>query len=133
MNNEPFGTNNQNENPNAFAGSGAPDYGFYVNEPPKKTDGFGIAALITGIISLLCCCLYPVTWLIGVIGIVFAIISRKKMGEFTGIAIAGLICAILGTAICAFLLGSVIFTILVDPEGFWQAFEEGYNAGLNGM
>lgn len=127
MNNEPFNSENQEQNENA----GVPNYAFYVDEQPKKIDGFGIAALILGIISLLCCCLYPVTWFVGLLGIVFAIVSRKKMGKFTGIAIAGLVCAAIGTVISCFLLGSVIFTILVDPEAFWQAVEEGYNAGLN--
>ncbi|MBQ8858589.1 MAG: DUF4190 domain-containing protein [Clostridia bacterium] len=134
MNNEPFGSDNQqNENPDVLAGAGAPNSYLYLDDQPKKTDGFGIAALVTGIISLLCCCMYPVAWLIGVLGIVFAIISRKKMGEFSGMAIAGLVCAVIGTVISCFLLGSVIFTLIVDPEGFWQAFEEGYNAGLNGV
>ena len=137
MNNEPFGSNNQNENPNVYEGA-TPSPGYYfVDEQPKKTDGFGIAALIMGIISLLCCCLYPVAWFIGVLGIIFAIVSRKKMGSFSGMAIAGLVCSILGTVISFFLLGSVILTIITDPEGFWAAVEEGYNAGLeagmNGM
>ena len=137
MNNEPFGSGNQNENPNAYAETGTPNYDFLAHEAPKQVDGFGIASLITGILSLLCCCLFLVDWIVGILGIIFAFVSYRKMGRFTGLAIAGLVCAVLGTAINAYMLGQVIYIVMADPDAFQQIWEEALaaagSAGVQGV
>ena len=69
----------------------------------KKTNYgkiFGILSLVLGIIGVClscccCCCIYFFAFLLGAAAIVFAILSRKYNGKFSGLAIAGLILGIL--------------------------------------
>lgn len=68
---------------------------FDISKP--KTMGFSIASMILGILSVVCCCL---TWgglIMGILAIVFAVISRVSLKYFDGMTIAGLILGIFGT------------------------------------
>jgi FtsH-binding integral membrane protein len=76
----------------------------------KKTLAFSIVSLVTGILSVLCCCFYWVSLPLGIIAIVFAAISRYKLGYFDGMAIAGLILGIFGTVI-----GTVVIILSFSP------------------
>lgn len=57
-----------------------------------------ILALVFGILSILTCCCYGVVAIIlGIVGIVMAVMAKKdNMGQFPGMAIAGLVCSIIG-------------------------------------
>ncbi|MBB6670543.1 DUF4190 domain-containing protein [Cohnella nanjingensis] len=77
--------------------------------PPARTNGKSIAALVLGILSI------PVPYLgfiIGILAIVFAALSLKEIkrtGELgRGMAIAGLVCGIVGTA-----LYTIVFILIV--------------------
>ena len=76
----------------------------------KKTLAFSIVSLVTGILSVLCCCFVWVSLPLGIIAIVFAAISRHKLGYFDGMAIAGLILGIFGTVI-----GTVVIILSFSP------------------
>ena len=96
------------------------DYGY---SSPKK--GLAIAALVVGIISLLCC-FVPV---IGIIAIILAIVALIKKQGAKPAAIIGLILGILSTLISAVVvvrgfqikaMGSEYFGPIVD-----QYYEDG--------
>ena len=70
----------------------------------KKTLAFSIVSLVTGILSILCCCFAFVGLPLGIIAIVFSAVSRKKLGYFDGMAVAGLVLGIFGTVIGAVVL-----------------------------
>lgn len=61
----------------------------------KKTGGFAIASFILGIVAILLSCV-----LIGIVpaffGIVFAVLTLKDQSKKQGLAIAGMICSIVG-------------------------------------
>ena len=110
------GQNQQNNNQNPI----------WSNQPETpKSNGYNIATLVLGILSIVCCCAYGVLSLIlGALAIVFFIISKKK-GTSNGMALAGLICAIFGI-----LLGIIFlsYTVLMFDELLAM-----YNDALNSM
>lgn len=68
----------------------------------KQGNGYAVAALTLGILSLLffCCCA-PISLVTSILAIVFALLS-KEQGGLSGQAIAGIICA--GLALLLILL-----------------------------
>ena len=71
----------------------------------KKSNGFAIAALVLGILSILSS--FTIMWLglgwigliLGIVGIVMGVMAKKK--NPTGMATAGLVLSIIGTVLCA--------------------------------
>lgn len=61
-----------------------------------KSRGFSVASLVLGIFSTVCCCFGWGVLVMGIMAVVFAIISRKTLGYFDGLSIAGLILGIFG-------------------------------------
>lgn len=87
-----------------------PKSAYTVNHSPRRGTGFGIAALVLGIFSVLSICFVYVSILTSVLGIVFSIISLVRSRPYAsknGLAIAGLICSAV-----TFLLILVIFAPL---------------------
>ncbi|SEB03318.1 MULTISPECIES: DUF4190 domain-containing protein [unclassified Paenibacillus] len=84
-----------------------------------KTNSKSIAALVLGILSVI---IPYLGFLIGIVAIVFASISLKeiklRMEQGRGLAIAGLVCGIIGTAIYAiiilFILAAAFFYVSTD-------------------
>ena len=78
--------------------------------PPRNPNdgrGLSIAALVLGICGVVLCWiggLNIVILVLGILGIVFGVIGRKKSvaayGKASGLATAGLVLGIIGTAIC---------------------------------
>ena len=109
----------QNQDPN---NQGYQNYnqGGYQNYPPyqfmqKKRSGFDTASLACGIASLvLCCCTY-LSILLGILGVVFALVGKNRCGSMSGMAIAGLICGIVGA-----LLGAVSIAVTLAMGDVWQ-------------
>ncbi|MDT9720950.1 DUF4190 domain-containing protein [Paenibacillus sp. ClWae2A] len=93
----------------------------YYNDtlPPPyvvpKTNSKSIAALVLGILSVM---VPYLGFLIGIVAIIFASISLKeiklRMEQGKGLAIAGLVCGIIGTAIYA-----IIILILLVASVFY--------------
>lgn len=108
---------------------------YYVPQPAaKKTNGFAVAALICGIVSLLSCCCGWLSIILGILAVVFAIVSRKGDNRISGMAIAGIICGGIG------LVGGLLLLILMlaDPsfyneflESFMEGYEYGYEYGYD--
>lgn len=88
-----------------------------------KTNSKSIAALVLGILSVM---IPYLGFLIGIVAIVFASISLKeiklRMEQGRGLAIAGLVCGIIGTAIYAiiilFVLAAAFFYISTDMSTY---------------
>lgn len=61
----------------------------------------GVASLVLGIVALVFTFTGPIGWIgliIGIIGIILGALAKKSSPS--GIATAGLVCSIIGTAIC---------------------------------
>jgi hypothetical protein len=91
--------------PQSFTFSPAPQ-----QYTPPKTNGKSIAAMVLGILAIV---LPYIGFLIGIVAIIFASISLKEVKrnqeQGRGMAIAGLVCGIVGTAIYALIILVVVF------------------------
>lgn len=83
-----------------------------------KTIGWSVASLVIGIISVVCCCLGWSGVFLGAGAVVLAIVSRKTLGYFDGMSIAGLVLGIFG-----FVFGvSMIMGTYMIPDSYWDEF-----------
>lgn len=75
------------------------------NTPKNNAKAFSITALVTGILSIVGAFIPIVcyfTLVLGIVGIVFGVKGRKmSVAGQTGMATAGLVCAIVGTSFSA--------------------------------
>lgn len=82
-----------------------------VPAQPRKSSGMAIAGLIMGIFTLIFCWVPVVSWILGLLGLIFSIIGiAKKNGGAKGAAIAGLVLTILGAIVGIALYGLVLGT-----------------------
>lgn len=116
--------NGGKENQNEFAYQNINNFG------KPKTMGWSVVSLVTGIISVICCCMGITGLFFGVAAIVTAIISRRVLGYFDGMTIAGLVLGIFGIV---FGLSIIISMAMLGDEfwdsymeEFWKAYEEMY-------
>ena len=103
---------NQNQQPNY--GQPIPPYGYH--EPERK--GFAIASLVLGILSLVLCCVYG--GFLGILGLIFGIVSLAKKESKMGMAIAGIITSAFGlvygiSIVCSQLLEEVYGIDSAEP------------------
>ena len=109
------------------------DYLFRTVNPNgrRKTYGWSVASLVCGIISVVCCCIGYGAVVLGILAVVFSILSRKNLGYFDGMAIAGLVLGIVG-----FILGAAILlsTYFIDEEFLeeYQKYLEQYLEEMEG-
>lgn len=88
---------------------GAP-YGYIPQPQANPNNGFAIASLICGIAGILLCCCYGAGAVVGIVGIVLAVMSKKQNAEkMSGMAIAGLVCGIIGVIFSAIWIIYYIF------------------------
>ncbi len=129
MNNEDFGYDQkQNRGPEdggAYYGtqSSAEDISSVVENLSKpRTMIYSILSLVLGIASfVLCCCGGWFGLGLGVLAIVFSCVSRRHLGYFDGMSIAGLVLGICGTL---FGLVVVILNFVIDSGMLDAYFEE---------
>lgn len=99
-------------------------YGQNYNEypEPKKTDSFAIVSLVCGICSLVFgCCLYVVTWIPAIVGLVFGILSIKRnQNGNKGMAIAGVILSALALLLA---IVFIIFAVVFATSGVMSEFQ----------
>lgn len=91
----------------------------------RKTYGWSVASLICAVISVICCTGY-VGIVLGALAIIFAFLSRRNLGYFDSMSIAGLVLGIIG-----FVMGvAVIIAIYTMDESqindFLEKFLEDY-------
>lgn len=90
-----------------------------VNGAPeqKRSNTKEILALVFGIASIVlsCCCTY-LGIILGVVGIVLAVLSRQDNGgKFSGMAIGGLACSIVAIVLCVVSIFLVLTGIVANP------------------
>ncbi|WP_199791442.1 DUF4190 domain-containing protein [Streptomyces sp. 142MFCol3.1] len=106
----------------------APPHGSYQGFPgygwpgtPAPSNGMGTAGLVLGIIAAAVFCLWPLAIVLGVLGVIFGAIGRRKArrGEATnpGQALAGIICGAVGIALGIAMLVFLIVTPDDDGDG----------------
>ena len=96
----------------------------YQQVPPKQSNGMALASMIVGIFALLTCCIPFVQFPLAVISIVLVILSKKGR-PFHGLAIAGLVMAIISVLVSigmTFYWGYVL-KLMNDPE-FMEMYNE---------
>lgn len=104
---------NQNDQNNYQYGSGQyPQY----EEQPSGNRGMAIAALVVGIFAILCCCCYYLSIVLGIVGILLAVFSKPKNGNFEGVAMGGLICSIVGLVLGLIL--TIVGVINMNSSGY---------------
>lgn len=81
---------------------------------PPKTRGFSIASMVCGIVSLLMCCL-GLAIPLAALGILFALLSRRKGHYMNNFSITGIVTA------CSGMVLGIIYLLLVI---FMYQFEE---------
>jgi hypothetical protein len=88
-----------------------------------KTYGWSIASMVCGILSVICCFGFA-SIIFGILAAAFAFISRKNLGYFDGMSIAGIVLGIIG-----FILGLVlvIASSMIDIEEYQKFMEEYFN------
>lgn len=96
----------------------------------KKGNGAAITSMIFGILSVTCFCCCGMGVICGLTAIIFAIVSYKKKGSFKGMAIAGLICGIIGM-VTGFAC-DIFWVFGGGFETFWESFKEGFYEGYYG-
>lgn len=93
-----------------------------VMELKHRSRGWSVASLVLGILSIICCCVWWIGLISGVLSIVLAVISRISLGYFDGLSIAGLITSIFGIMFGIFILIAEV-AYINSPE-FQQLLEE---------
>lgn len=119
-NNSESTSNSENFQNNESGYQNEQEYAFQMvtkNGKPK-TKGWAVASMVMGIISVVCCCFGWSGIFLGAGAIIVAIVSRRNLGYFDGMTIAGLILGIFG-----FVFGTtmVIYTLTLPPE-FWDEY-----------
>lgn len=120
---------------NIGAGASQQGYGNYNPMPqPNGTKAYGIACLVCGILSLVCCCCNQyLTIAVSIAAIVLFVLERVFVKKTSGLAIGGLTCAIISIVISvvaiALVFGGAFDSIL---ESFEDIISEYESLGGNG-
>lgn len=124
-NNEFENGNSGGYNPFSDSGNGgggnSGGYNSFSNFTKPKTRGWSVVSLVVGIISVLCCCLGWAGLVFGAVAVIASIISRRSLGYFDGLAIAGLVLGIFGIV-----FGGAILITSYTQADFWNEFWEEY-------
>ena len=113
---------NEERNDSENGGYNNEDYAFQtlMRNGRPKTIAWSVASLVVGILSVVCCCFGWSGLVLGALAIVFAILSRRDLGYFDGLSIAGLVLGIFGAI---FGIAMIVSTFLI-PEEFWEEYKK---------
>lgn len=91
------------------------------NMPQQEgSKGFAIAGMVLGIISIVCCCSWYIGGICGIVGLVLSIIALVKKLPGRGMAIAGVICSVIGLL---FVVCVLLAMALYIPDGVHNSEE----------
>ncbi len=83
---------------------------YYQQTPQKQENGLAVAGMILGIASIpMSCCLGIYGLIIGIVGLILAIVSRKRSKG--GIGVAGIVCSVIGIVIGLLMILLSVFFI----------------------
>ncbi|MFR1833569.1 MAG: hypothetical protein ACLSX5_10485 [Lachnospiraceae bacterium] len=85
--------------------------------PQKETNPMAVTSMVLGIFSIISCCASPLAVLLGIGGIVLAILSKKGK-PMSGFAIAGIILSAIGLVISLAFFAYYLFvlSLMKDPR-----------------
>ena len=96
---------------------GNPPYDTPFATPERKqSKSFSTAALVLGILAIVCCCFSELSLILSALAIVFAVLGRRRLSAFDGMCTAGLICGIIGAAMAAYSIISGILNPVDEAE-----------------
>ena len=115
--------NNQNNYGNQYGQQGYGQQNYQPDQEPKESKGFGIAALVLGIISvvLFCTC---INLPLAALAIIFAIVQLVKGGK-KGLAIGGLVTGII-SIVCCIIFWAAIFTSGSTAQDIMDQYGNGF-------
>ena len=122
-----YDDNTTNNQPPYNQGGPGPDYRPNPQQPPyKQQNNMALASMIVGIFALLSCCFPPLQFVLGVVGILLVIFSKKGK-PWSGFAIAGLVMTIISLLISIVMVLYIGFAykMMKDPQ-FAPMFNEVY-------
>lgn len=111
MENQNLDQNGQNnyQDYTAQYSAGTEEQYYAQKQPSNRTNGMQIASLVLGIIGMITCCCYGVVGLVlGIMGLVFAIIGNKS--SRSGVGVAGLVCSII--AVILGVAGTIYYAMI---------------------
>lgn len=87
----------------------------------EQPSGFAIAGLVCGILSIVCCCAWYISGILGILGLIFSIrvLTEKLPGR--SLAIAGVICAGIGVVLAVVMM---VFVFLASHTFSSMSTEE---------
>ncbi len=97
------------------------------SQSTERASGFAIAGMVCGILSIVCCCAWYISGILGILGLVFSIMAIVKKMPGKGLAIAGIVCASVGLILA---IGLLVFALSVDRSissmspAEWRSFIE---------
>ncbi|MFD6419036.1 DUF4190 domain-containing protein [Streptomyces sp. NPDC060194] len=102
-------------------GYGGYGYGWPGAHGPQPQNGFGIAALVLGIVSVVLFCVWGLGVVLGALALVFGILGRRRanrgQADNGGVALAGIILGAIGAVVSAVFLGFLFWAINEDAGG----------------
>jgi hypothetical protein len=99
---------------------GAPMMPAQYGAPGPKTNGLAIAGMVVGIAAIPLICLCGVGFFMGIVAIILSAIARRQIRESngaaggSGMALAGLICGIVATALGVIYIGLQVVAFLTS-------------------
>ena len=93
-----------------------------AQEAKKETNGLAIGSLITGILSVTCCCGSIVGIILSIVAIVLGAISKKQQKENNAMALVGIILGAVGIVI------AVVCLVLGFGAGIIAGLTESMNS-----
>ena len=103
-------------------------------EIDPRMKGLSIASLVCGICSLVLCCTGLLSIPAGALGILFALLTRKRGQRMNNMCVAGIWLSCVGLALGIFITVSSIVTIFTDPSYLNmldQMYREMYGVGID--
>ena len=96
-------------------------------QSPQKNgggQGMAIASMVLGIVSIVLCCIWYISLICAIAGMVLGIMNNRKCGR-NGMATAGIVCSIIGIVLTIALLvlaaiGLMMFGGMAGLESYLQ-------------
>lgn len=114
------GYNGYNQGPNQNPYYTVPGQG--QGQPPKKeTNPMAVTSMVLGIFSIISCCASPLAVLLGIGGIVLAILSKKGK-PMSGFTIAGVVLSAVGLVISLAFFAYYLFVLSMMKDPRYASF-----------